>query len=102
MCSLNLHKKIIDKLYISVGQVVGAHVFTIVLEHALWKTQLKYEEAAMIEISEDGVSVEVLFEIEQDRADLIGNEFVLNIVFTLGNLVGKQLAEKLTQDLVEI
>lgn len=96
---MNLHKKIIDNLFISVGQVVGTHVFVIVLEHALWKTQLKYEEAAMIEISEDGVSVQELFEIEQDRAVLVGNEFVINIVFTLGNLVGKQLAKKLTEDL---
>ena len=43
--------------------------------------------------------VQELFEIEQDRAVLVGNEFVINIVFTLGNLVGKQLAKKLTEEL---
>ena len=96
---MNLHKKIINKLFISVGQVVGTQVFFIVLEHALWKTQLKYEEAAMIEISEDGISVQELLNIEPDRSVLVGNELVMNIVFTLGNLVGKKLAKQLTQDL---
>ena len=96
---MNLHKKTIDNFFTSVGQVIGIHVFVIVLEHALWKTQLKYEEAAMIEISEDGVSILELFEIEQDRAVLVAHEFLINIVDTLGHLVGKQLAKQLTEEL---
>jgi len=96
---LDFHKKTIDDFFISVGQVVGMHVFVIVLEHALWKTQLKYEEAAMIKISEDGVSVQELLEIEQDRAVLVTHEFLINIINTLGHLVGKQLAKQLTEEL---
>jgi len=97
--SLNFHQKTIDELFISVGQVVGIHVFVIVLERALWKTQLKYEEAIMIKISEDGVSLKEMFEIEQDRAILVVHEFLINIVNTLGHLVGKQLAKQLTEEL---
>ena len=96
---MNSYKKTIDDLFISVGQVVGIYVFVIVLERALWKTQLKYEEAAMIKISEDGVSVQELFEIEQDRAVLVADEFLINTVNTLGHLVGKQLAKQLTEEL---
>ncbi|SHI72440.1 hypothetical protein [Desulfosporosinus lacus] len=99
---MNFHQKTIDELFISVGQVVGIHVFVIVLERALWKTQLKYEEAAMIKISEDGVSLNELFEIEQDRAILVVHEFLINIVNTLGHLVGKQLAKQLTEELEAI
>ena len=97
--SLDFHRKTIDDLFISVGQVVGIHVFVIVLERALWKTQLKYEEASMIEISEDGVLLEELFKIEQNRAILVVHEFLINIVNTLGHLVGKQLAKQLTEEL---
>ncbi|MCB8818151.1 hypothetical protein [Desulfosporosinus shakirovi] len=96
---MNFHQKTIDELFISVGQVVGIHVFVIVLERALWKTQLKYEEAAMIKISEDGASLKEMFEIEQDRAILVVHEFLINIVNTLGHLVGKQLAKQLTEEL---
>lgn len=96
---MNFHKETIDDLFISVGQVVGLHVFVIVLERAQWKTQLMYEEAAMIEISEEGVSVQELFTIEPDRAVLVAHEFLINIVNTLGHLVGKQLAKQLTEEL---
>jgi hypothetical protein len=97
--SLKFHKITIDVLFISVGQVVGIHVLVIVLERALWRTQLKYEEASMIQISEDGVSVQELLEIEEDRAVLVVHEFLINIVNTLGHLVGKQLAKQLTEEL---
>lgn len=96
---MNFHKETIDDLFISVGQVVGIHVFVIVLERALWKTQLKYEEATLIEISEDGVSLQELLKIEPDRAVLVAHEFLINIVNTLGHLVGKQLAKQLTEEL---
>ena len=96
---MNFHKKTIDELFISVGQVVGIHVFIIVLERALWKTQLKYEEAVLIKISEDGVSIQELSEIEHDRATVVAHEFLINIVNTLGHLVGKQLAKQLTEEL---
>lgn len=97
--ALDFHKKMIDDLFVSVGQVVGIHVFVIVLERALWKTKLKYEEVAMIEISEDGVLLQELFKIEPDRAVLVAHEFLINIVNTLGHLVGKQLAKQLTEEL---
>ena len=94
--TLDFHKNTIDDLFVSVGQVVGIHVFVILLERALWKTQLKYEEAALIQISEDGVLLHELMKIEHDRAILVAHEFLINIVNTLGHLVGKQLAKQLT------
>lgn len=97
---LHFHQKTIDDLFISVGQAVGIHVFIIVLERALWKTRLKYEEAALIEISEDGVLIkEELFEIDHEHATLVVHEFLINIINTLGHLVGKQLAKQLTDQL---
>ncbi|KGK91188.1 hypothetical protein DP73_04950 [Desulfosporosinus sp. HMP52] len=96
---MDFHKKTIDELFVSVGQVVGIHVFIIVLERALWKTQLKYEEASLIKITEDGVLLQELVEIDQERALLIVHDFLINIVSTLGHLVGKQLAKQLTEEL---
>ena len=98
--NLNFHKGIIDNLFKSIGQAVGVHVFVVILERALWQTQLKYEEAAMIKISEHGVSIqEEMFVIDQDRADLLSHEFLINIINTMGNLVGKELVIKLTDEL---
>ena len=99
---MNFHTKTIDDLFVSVGQVVGIHVFVIVFERALWKTKLKYEEAAMIQISEDGVLLQELMTIEPDRAVLVAHEFLINIVNTLGHLVGKQLAKQLTEELNKV
>lgn len=96
---MNFHKKTIDDLFVSLGHVVGIHVFVIVLERALWKTKLKYEEAAMIQISEEGVLLQELIKIEPDRAVLVTHEFLINIVNTLGHLVGKQLAKQLAEEL---
>jgi bifunctional DNase/RNase len=99
---LNFYEKTIDDLFESVAQVVGIHVFVIVLERALWKTKLKYEEAVMIQISEDGVLLRELSEVEPDRATLVAHEFLINIVNTLGHLVGRQLAKQLTEELDEL
>ncbi|MDR3587596.1 MAG: hypothetical protein P4L59_20130 [Desulfosporosinus sp.] len=96
---MHFYKKTIDDLFMSVGQVVGIHVFELVLERALWKTKLTYEEADMIQISEDGVSLQELTKIEPDRAVLVAHEFLINIVNTLGHLVGKQVAQQLTKEL---
>ena len=99
---LDFHKKTINDLFISVGQVIGIHVFLIVLERALWKTKLKYEEAAMIKFSEDGIFLDELCKIEPAQAILVSHEFLMSIINTLSHLVGKQLAKQLTVELEDV
>lgn len=95
----DFRKKMIDDLFESVGQTVGIQVFVIIFERALWKTELKYDEANLIQISEDGVEVQELSKIEPDRAILVLTEFLNNIVNTLVQLVGKEVVKQLTEEL---
>ncbi|MFZ3130757.1 MAG: hypothetical protein WA125_06540 [Desulfosporosinus sp.] len=95
----NFRKKMIDDLFESVGQTIGIQVFVIIFERALWKTELKYDEANLIQISEDGVEVQELSKIEPERAILVLTEFLNNIVNTLVQLVGKEVVKQLTQEL---
>ncbi|HBF40121.1 MAG TPA: hypothetical protein DDW50_22795, partial [Firmicutes bacterium] len=87
------------EMFTSVGQAIGIHVLLLVMEHALWQTKQKYEEANLIRFSEESVSLEELGKIDRDKADLIAHEFVMAIVSTLSRLVGKQLAQQLTEQL---
>ncbi|KGP74922.1 hypothetical protein JT05_13490 [Desulfosporosinus sp. Tol-M] len=93
----NFRKKMIDDLFESVGQTIGIRVFVIIFERALWKTELKYDEANLIRVSEDGVDVQELSKIEPDRAILVLTEFLNNIIDTLVQLVGKEVVKQLTQ-----
>jgi hypothetical protein len=95
----NFRKKMIDDLFVSVGQTVGIQVFVIIFERALWKTELKYDEAALIKVSDDGVELQELSKIEPDRAVLVLTEFLNNIVNTLVQLIGKQVVKQLTEEL---
>ena len=95
----DFRKKMIDDLFVSVGQTVGIQVFVIIFERALWKTELKYDEADLIQISEDGVELQELSKIEPDRAVLVLTEFLNNIVNTLVQLIGKQVVKQLTEEL---
>jgi hypothetical protein len=95
----DLRKKMIDDLFESVGQTIGIQVFVIIFERALWKTELKYDEANLIQISEDGIEVHELSRIEPDRAILVLTEFLNNIVNTLVQLVGKEVVKQLTEEL---
>jgi hypothetical protein len=99
---LDFHKTTINDLFASVGQVIGIHVFLIVLERALWKTKLKYEESALIRFSEDGIFLDELFKVEESKAVQVCHEFLINIVNTMGHLVGKQMAKQLTADLDDL
>lgn len=98
---LNTYKKMIPDVFQSVGQAIGIHVMLIVLEHALWQTKYKYEDAGLIEFSEHGVSLDRLDDLEPEKAQLIAYEFVMAVISTLGRLVGMQLANQLTEKLQE-
>lgn len=92
-------KRKIDDLFESIGQTVGIQVFVIIFERALWKTELKYEEADLIRVSEDGVELQELFKIEPDRAVLVLTELLTNVATTLVQLIGKQMVKQLTEGL---
>ena len=95
----DFRKKMIDDLFISVGQTVGIQVFVIIFERALWKTELNYVEADLIHVSESGVELQELSKIAPDRAVLVLTEFLNNIVNTLVQLIGKQVVKQLTEEL---
>jgi len=95
----NFRKKMIDDLFVSVGQTVGVQVFVIIFERALWKTELNYVEADLIHVSEAGIELQELSKIAPDRAVLVLTGFLNNIVNTLVQLIGKQLVKQLTEEL---
>ena len=95
----NFRKKMIDDLFVSVGQTVGVQVFVIIFERALWKTELNYVEADLIHVSEAGIELQELSKIAPDRAVLVLTEFLNNIVSILVQLIGKQVVKQLTEEL---
>jgi hypothetical protein len=96
---LNAYKMMCTEMFTSVGQAIGIHVLLLVIEHALWQTKQKYEEASLIQFSEEGVSLDALDTIDSETANLVAHDFMMAIVATLGRLVGKQLAQQLTAQL---
>lgn len=96
---LATYKNMIKDTFDSVGQAIGIHVMLLVVERALWSTKHKYEEADLIEFSEEGISLERLSQLDPEQAEQIAHEFTMSIVSTLGRLVGKQLARQLTEQL---
>jgi hypothetical protein len=101
MDSMNLHayKVMCAEMFMSVGQAIGIHILLLVIEHSIWQTKQKYEEAALIQFSEEGISLDVLDTIDSEKAKLVAHDFMMAIVATLGRLVGKQLAQQLTMQL---
>lgn len=95
----NSCKIMIEDLFESVGETIGIQVFVIIFERALWKTELKYDEADLIKISEDGVELQELSKIQPERAVLVLTEFLNNIINTLVQLIGKQVVKQLTEGL---
>ncbi len=67
----------------------------LVVEHAVWETKHKHQEAALITFSEQGISLDRLQSLESGKAALVAQDFITTIVSTLGRLVGKQLAQQM-------
>lgn len=99
MGDLNTYKKMIPEVFQSISQAIGIHVMLLVLEHAIWQTKFKYEEAGLIKFSEDGVSLDGLDTLEPEKAQMIAYEFIMAVIGTLGRLIGMQLANQLTERL---
>lgn len=93
---------IVNDVFDSVKEAVGIHVMMLVVERALWQTRHKYEEAALISFSEDGICLDGLSSLEPERAKLVAHSYVMTIITTLGHLVGSQLAHQLTEQLDDI
>jgi len=96
---MGTYRDMVQEIFESVGQAIGIHVMLLVVEHALWKTKQKYEDAVLISFSEEGISLEKLEDLEPEKAKQILKEFIIAIVSTLSRLVGIQLADKLTEQL---
>jgi hypothetical protein len=92
------YKTIINETFNSVSQSIGIHVLLIVVEHALCSTRYKYEEAGLIEFSEQGINLNGLEQLDDAKIILITQDFVLSMVSSLGRLVGKQIAHQLLQE----
>jgi len=88
-----------DNMFKTVGQSIGIHVMLLVVEHAIWKIKKRYEKADLIKYSEDGISLEGLNELEPDKAKVLAYEFIMEIIASLGRLVGKQIAHQLVEQL---
>ena len=99
MSDLSIYKSMINSKFDSVEKAIGIHVMLLVVEHALWNTRNKFEEARLITFSEDGIVLDGLEEMEPEKAVAIAQCLILDIINTLGRLVGKQLAHQLLKEL---
>ncbi len=97
---LDTYKKLLPEIFGSMSAAIGMQVILIVLEHAKWKTGIKYHDADKIIFSEDGICIDQLYSLDRGCAELIVREFILSINDTLSRLVGIQVAEKLTEKLL--
>lgn len=97
--NLKLYKDTINNIFNSVKESVGTIVLLIILEHAQWKTKLKYQEASLIEYNEEGICIKELEKLHPEKAEIIIHEFISCIIFSLGRLIGLELASKITKDL---
>lgn len=98
---MNSYFTMVNDVFNSVKEAVGIHVMLLVVERALWQTKYKFEEASMITFSEEGIRLDELKSLDPERAKLVTYHFIMNIITILGNLIGKQLAHQLTEQLVE-
>jgi hypothetical protein len=98
---MHTYNDIADNMFKTVGQSIGIHVMLLVVEHALWKTKQRYEEADLIKYSEDGIFLEGLKKLEPDKAKVLAHEFIMQVIASLGRLVGKQIAHQLIKQLHE-
>ncbi|KUO62585.1 MAG: hypothetical protein APF84_02225 [Gracilibacter sp. BRH_c7a] len=94
---LATYKTMTKEMFDQVEKSLGSHVVILILEHAQWKTKEKYEEANLIQFSESGISLDGLDDIDPNQAEKIAHEFTMTIITSLGRLVGKELASKLTK-----
>ena len=97
--NLDTYKSMVKDTFQSVSQAIGIHVMLLVVERALWTTKHKYQEASLITFSEEGICLDNLDTLDPKQAQVIAHEFTMSIVATLGRLVGKQLANQLTEQL---
>ncbi|MCG9968350.1 hypothetical protein L9W92_09825 [Pelotomaculum terephthalicicum JT] len=96
---MHRYKEMTMEIFQSVTQAIGIHAMLLVLEHARWKTRQQYEEAALIEFSEEGISLVRLEQLSPEKTEEIAHFFLMSIVATLGRLVGIQIASQLTEQL---
>lgn len=91
--------ELVKKTMESMTKSLGIHVVIIIIEHALWKTRHKYEEAHLIRLSEENVYFDQLDKVSPEIARSVIQEFLFCIIDSLGNLVGEQMASSLASGL---
>ncbi len=96
------YQKLTDEMFTHITEALGVHVMALVVEHALWQTKQKYQEADLITFIDDKIQLEALDNLDSDRARLITQEFQMMVVATLSRLLGEQIARQLTGDLQEV
>jgi len=77
---LQTYQKMAREIFDSLVKAVGIHVMLLVIEKAFWKTKHMYEEASLISFSEDGINLDRLEELEQEKAALVAHDFVMAII----------------------
>lgn len=96
------YQRIGEELFQSVGQSIGIHVLLLIIEHALWQAKQKNEDTALITYTEAGISFNELAEnLDSARAEQAAHELIMGIITSLGRLVGIQIANQLTEQLLE-
>ena len=98
----DFREKMINDLFISIEETVGIQVCVIIIEMALWKTEIKHKEANLIWVFGNGVKLEELFKIEPDRAIHVFAEFLNSVIVLLTPLIGSQAVNQLTKGLGNI
>lgn len=93
------YEETIGTIYRAVGGAIGVHVMMMVVERSIWLMRSSHPEVALVTFDEEGISLRALSEAHPDEAGRVASSLILGIVATLGRLVGKQVAQQLTEQL---
>jgi hypothetical protein len=88
------------KVWKRMVDLVGVHAVLILVSRAVWDTERKYEQAKFIYFDEEGISLDSLVEnVEPRLVKEIFEEFFGSLVSILTRLVGRDITEKLANEI---
>ncbi len=84
-------------------RAIGIHTLNVLLERAIWEASRTHPELAFLERTEDGLSFAALEQAcagksEQEVSDAF-NELTEALLLILARLLGKDMAQRLAEDL---
>ena len=99
---LDLYSSLANRAWQRMVNLVGVHTVMVLVQRAVWLTRQKYVEAEMIGFSEAGISFDELQVVAPEQVRALVEEFISSLMGILTSLVGKEITQKLVQEIDEI